>query len=140
MAGKKKIGTGLQVLGRINLLDPFLEIIGRGKIDGPFLEGLLVEPLPLAAMINVLGVALGLFHPAYPIEGNDPEVGLGQVPVAQLNLGQGSVPDPLGGNRRGLRFDLIDKVLAFLAAHAVRKNRRPPLGELMGLGKFTFAP
>ena len=102
MAGKKKIGTGLQVLRRINLLDPFLEIIGRGKIDGPFLEGLLVKPLPLATVINVLGVALGLFHPAYPIEGNDPEVGLGQVPVAQLNLGQGSVPDPLGGNRRGL--------------------------------------
>ena len=54
MAGKKKIGTGLQVLGRINLLDPFLEIIGRGKINGPFLEGLLVEPLPLATVINVL--------------------------------------------------------------------------------------
>ena len=57
MAGKKKIGTGLQVLGSINLLDPFLEIIGRGKIDGPFLEGLLVEPLPLAAVINARGDA-----------------------------------------------------------------------------------
>ena len=140
MTGEKKIGTGLQILGGIDLLDPFLEIIGGGKIDRPFLEGLLVKPLPLAAMIDVLGVALGQFHPAYPIKGNDPEVSLGQVAVAQLNLGQGSVPDPLRGNGRGLGLELTDQVLAFLAPHAIGKNRRPALGQLMGFDEFPFAP
>ena len=47
MTGEKKIGTGLQVLGGINLLDPFLEIIGRGRSTDHSLRGCLLSHSPL---------------------------------------------------------------------------------------------
>ncbi len=89
-------------------------------------------------MIDVFGMTLGFLQAFHPIKGNDAEISLVQVAVAQFYLGQRFVPNTLRGNGRGLGLDLSKQVVALTSSHALWKQGGATLDELVGLDEVAF--
>ena len=139
MAREQEIGAGLEAFGGGNLFHSLLEVVGRGQVDGPFLDGFASQPFSLVTMVDVFGMTLSVLQSRYPIKGNDPKIRLGQVTITQLDFRQGLVPNALARNGGRLGFYLVNQVFAFLSSNTVGKNCRSTLGKLVSFQEFSLA-
>ena len=119
--GQQEIKTGLEILGRRQVLDAFLIILGGRQGSRPFPIRLLgqqsfafvvVEPFRPIASLDSFG----------PVLAHQAEVDTSEIAVVHLDDRPGLVPDPFRGDLKRPGLDLLHQVEALPSAHAVGKT------------------
>ncbi len=89
VAADEEVETGLYILRRRDLFEPFLVILGLGQFDVPFVIGFLGDQCVAIALVNPFGTPDVAIEAGYPVGLHQTEISLGQVAIADLNGGNG---------------------------------------------------